>query len=451
MQPQQHTHVCTAYCRIILASISVFLLTACDPKGTFSVNTTEDAASGSLRDAITRANASTEAAVRIELPNGTYQLTRCGVDDTNVGGDLDATTRASITLVGTGPSVVIRQMCPGERVLDARGEGRLVLNGVTITGGSVASADPALPADGGGVRARGDVKLENATITQNTATGAGARSAIFGGTPTAGGAARGAGLYVGGSLDAVNSTLSLNAASGGAGADAPTPDGVAAAGGPAEGGGAYVLGAVSVSGGSLTQNRAAGGNGGYSLAAAAGGGSARGGGIAQRATTQLPLTLTATTLTGNSAQGGGANGGENLNALDPAGDATGGAIAAGGSLTGTSVTATQNTAQGGSTRTGCPPDVVCNSFAPAGAGRGGALAIAGLLTLQTSSFSSNRAASGDAFFTCRGWSCAWVGVPASPGIGGGVLSGAHLTLTEVTFSKNIAEEGLGLPTAEGLG
>jgi hypothetical protein len=142
-----------------------FVGISCD-SSTLSVGTTSDGGAGSLRAAIATANGQS-GAVTIQLPNGEYTLTRCGADDSNAGGDLDITSAASVTLVGTGDDVVIRQTCAGERVIDARGTGGLTLKRVTVTGGSL-TADTA---EGGGIRATADVALERAVITANSAVG----------------------------------------------------------------------------------------------------------------------------------------------------------------------------------------------------------------------------------------------------------------------------------------
>lgn len=118
---------------------------------TFAVTTTADGGAGSVREAVRQASAAGTAAV-VRVPAGTYALTRCGADDTGAAGDLDLATAALVTIAGTG-TVTIRQACAGERVLHARGGGRLVLDRLTITGGSVAGAAGAA-AEGGGVHAR---------------------------------------------------------------------------------------------------------------------------------------------------------------------------------------------------------------------------------------------------------------------------------------------------------
>ncbi|HMJ12404.1 MAG TPA: choice-of-anchor Q domain-containing protein [Polyangiaceae bacterium] len=134
---------------------------ACDPKPV-QVTTTADVGSGSLRAAIDAANAAGSGGARIELPTGTYQLTRCGVDDTNGSGDLDITTNAPVSLVAVGPNVVIVQTCPSDRVLDARGTGLLSLSGVALAGGSDVDV-------GGGLQAQADVIMSRSSAHGNSA------------------------------------------------------------------------------------------------------------------------------------------------------------------------------------------------------------------------------------------------------------------------------------------
>ncbi|HEY6561924.1 MAG TPA: choice-of-anchor Q domain-containing protein [Polyangiaceae bacterium] len=410
----------TGFILVFLAA----LLTACGPPATVKVIQTADGNDGSLRAAIASVNQSAGATTRIEIPAGTYDLSRCGSDDTNAGGDLDLTTNAPITIAGTGGAVTIRQTCPGERVLDAHGAGVLTLTGVTITGGSL-SGTTTQPARGGGVRAAADVQLQNAKIESNTATGAAGVAAVAGETAVDGGAAHGGGLYTAGSLTAISSSITLNTARGGTGATPSPPDAVASSGGAAEGGGAYVLGAIRIDGGLIGQNAAYGGDGGTSVVVKGGGGSVRGGGIAQAATSTAAVHLTGVTLSTNIAEGGAsAHGGDDF----PAGDASGGGVAAGGPVTAENVTAANNAALGGGGgRVHCPPGTAnCNSHALSGSARGGALAGAGVTTITTSTFTDNQAASGANYFD----------VPGAEG--GAVWAGGELRLTDATLSRNSA-------------
>src|SRR5688500_7459347 len=113
--------------RIIALLVSFAFLpvcVACQPRE-LDVTTTTDGEPGSLRSAISDANARPGGDVRIELPAGTYELTRCGSDDDNAAGDLDVAGPVRVTIEASEPNVVIRQTCEGERALDGHGSGRL--------------------------------------------------------------------------------------------------------------------------------------------------------------------------------------------------------------------------------------------------------------------------------------------------------------------------------------
>ncbi|MEZ5142331.1 MAG: hypothetical protein R2726_07390 [Acidimicrobiales bacterium] len=58
-----------------------------------------------------------------------------------------------VTLTGNGAT--IHQTCPDRRVLDHRGPGSLSLQGLTLTGGNVATSGPADGPDGLGLRSAG--------------------------------------------------------------------------------------------------------------------------------------------------------------------------------------------------------------------------------------------------------------------------------------------------------
>jgi hypothetical protein len=168
---------------------------SCDRQPVIQVTSTEDGASGSLRAAISEANRATISPVRIEVPTGTYVLTRCGSDDDNTNGDLDVNTAVPVTIVAKGPDVTIRQTCPGERVLDGRGKGLLTLTGMTLTGGASSGRGGGIQGgaialsrvtltgnhsrmDGGGICAS-TVTLDEATITNNGADGTAIGGGMF--------------------------------------------------------------------------------------------------------------------------------------------------------------------------------------------------------------------------------------------------------------------------------
>ena len=166
---------------VVLAGSTV---AAAAPVGavTVTVNTTADGGPGSLRAAIDRANAGATPTTIVLVHGSTYDLTRCDgdgttEDDTDVAGDLDVLAAQPVTVKGRGAT--IRQTCPHadhERVLDLRGDGPVLLDQVTITGGFGGS-----PEDrtghllGGGIRTvAGPLTLDRSTVTGNSAeTGGG--------------------------------------------------------------------------------------------------------------------------------------------------------------------------------------------------------------------------------------------------------------------------------------
>lgn len=382
----------------ILCCAALCGATACTPIPTITVNVTSDDGEGSLRAAIDQANRETGASVLIQLPSGTYSLSRCAADDANVGGDLDITRDGQTTIEATGPNVIINQTCAGERVLHALGSGKLSLIGVTVAGGSLVASDPSIAARGGGIRTDGDLHLARSVIKNNSSTGApGARGE--GAAGEAGGAALGGGVFVGGSLEAIESWIIDNTASGGPGGSITAAGQAASAGGSAEGGGAYVAGSVAFTTGHIERNQAKGGKGGDvdppdGRTASGDGGSARGGGLAQAATSVAAFSVTRTAVGSNAAVGGDAGGaiatfehfptGSTSGAA--AGSAFGGALASAGTLDVKNVTAVSNRAAGGSTPT-------CLACAP-GASFGGAVAAVRAGSVSNSDFRSNSCTSG---------------------------------------------------------
>ena len=123
---------------------------------------TPDGASGSLRDAIAQANASTEADT-ITLEAGTYNLTVTGDGDTL--GDLDLTDTAyKITIFGAGAGqTIIDASALSDRVFDVASGATVEIQGVTITGGSCQSGF------GAGINNEGILTLRDSTVSGNTA------------------------------------------------------------------------------------------------------------------------------------------------------------------------------------------------------------------------------------------------------------------------------------------
>ncbi|HEY6561833.1 MAG TPA: choice-of-anchor Q domain-containing protein [Polyangiaceae bacterium] len=325
----------------------------------------------------------------IEIPAGVYILEHCGSDETNDAGDLDILTSLPVALTAVGGTATIQQTCAGERVLDDRGQGKLTIAGVILTGGSLTGSDPSEPVSGGGLRAIGDVTLDKAIITGNSATGAPGLGDVAGGTAVNGGPCRGGGLYVGGSLIVRDSQIRSNRVTGGLGADAPAAGGLSSAGGSADGGGAYVVGSLRISSATIDANMAIGGNGGSGDISPSPGGSARGGGLAQEATSTARSTMDSIQLTSNVAWGGTSGTGRGV-AFSPniAGraDAMGGGLAAGGPTEIRGVKANDNKAFGGSSVgcAGCYGSV----------GQGGAIDASSTLKVTDSTLSNNTARGG---------------------------------------------------------
>jgi CSLREA domain-containing protein len=183
--------------RIFLIALVTFCFSLAASAATFVVNTTADTpdiaigdgncvdASGncSLRAAISETNALAGADI-ITLPAGTYTQTLVAADeDINAGGDWDIF--GALTINGAGQDTTILQAAatPGtatERVLENIGTSNsLTINGVTIRHGFKQSGGSS-PNFGGGIRNRGNLHLNDSTVTLNTASdGGGIRSETF--------------------------------------------------------------------------------------------------------------------------------------------------------------------------------------------------------------------------------------------------------------------------------
>jgi hypothetical protein len=431
--------------------------------GSIAVTTTVDGGPGSLRAAVIAAGAS-GTATAVDVPAGAYTLSRCGADDTGAAGDLDLRTTAAVTIAASAGSVTIRQTCPGERVLQALGGGRLTLTGLTVAGGSVIGTAGA-GAAGGGIWAQGDVVLDRTTVTGNSARGGdGATAATVTATPGAGGSARGGGLWVGGRLIGNDAILSSNTATAGAGgATAGGSSLTGGAGGAASGGGAYVVGTVALNAGSLTGDVAVGGAGGAAdggrtaadgtatAAPGGAGGSARGGGIAQQAQqSSTPVALVGVATSGNRVTGGAAGlyRTELPSLLDiaypPAGAAAGGAVSATGTIAASDVHSSDDRAVGGSsTPQSC--SFACGAGPASGAAHGGALQTASSAAVVGSIFKADTATSGEAFYGALGRVPTEFGFPAGLADGGAIDAVTNLALSATSISGSSARNGLGFP------
>jgi len=184
----------------------------------------------SLREAVSLAN-TTVGDDTIVLAAGTYALTIGQFDNTNAGGDLDHTDAGTtLTIRGAGSaSTSIIAVAVGDRVLDIRNGSNLILEDLTVTGGSETG--------GAGIQVRGgNLTTTRVVIDGNNALDLGGGIFLdapgsFTGTDTVFSnnvaTNSGGGLNVaGGSITAVNVDFIDNVASVDAGA------GVRASGGP---------------------------------------------------------------------------------------------------------------------------------------------------------------------------------------------------------------------------
>jgi hypothetical protein len=406
----------------------------------------------------------------IQLAAGTYSLTiqnTTGHDTAGLTGDLNITSAAHTLIIqGAGDSgpnaTVIDASQLMDRAFQIVNPGTTVVFQNLVIQGGLAQDDGtagALPGTtdslGGGILDNGaTLTLTNVVLQNNKALGAnGANGAngtskhLTGHAGSPGHNALGGGLYAaGGSLTLVTSTLANNQAVGGTGGD----------------------------GGAGGTNLGDGGNGG----AGANGGSARGGGVVA---TGANLTLTSSTLTMNTAQGGpgGKGGGGHFGILaggkGGAGGAGGMAQGAGFSasassavpgpvlITATGTTLSGNACLGGAGGAGGAPAFGQHTGIPApGAGGAGGTAQGGglysdsaTLVLTASTIGRNLALGGAGGAGGAGTSKSQAGTGGPGGLGGNgqgaglymtgssFLNGLLGTLTNCTISTNGAQGGPG--------
>jgi hypothetical protein len=142
---------------------------------TIDVTTTTDGGAGSLRAAITEANATPGADV-IQLPAGTYTLSIAGAgEDGNATGDLDI--EGDLTIIGAGAATTVIDAAGIDRVLEVS-SGNVTLQHVTIAGGDSGPGTTT----GGGIRKRGagDLAVLDSIVRDNHSWGGGG-IVVFGG------------------------------------------------------------------------------------------------------------------------------------------------------------------------------------------------------------------------------------------------------------------------------
>jgi hypothetical protein len=195
----------------------------------FTVTNLNDGGAGSLRQAITLANADTVPDIINFAPglSGTIDLFLTGADDTNLGGDLDILN--SVSIQGPGANVLaVEQRVLFERVFDVRpaAGSSVAISGLTITNGFSGSGD------GGGVNlaTAATLALSAVEITANGTSdglGGGVHQGVIGSVliitnstidTNSTGLADGGGILIQhGSATITNCTISGNTAGGGFG------------------------------------------------------------------------------------------------------------------------------------------------------------------------------------------------------------------------------------------
>lgn len=439
-----------------LTLLAILGTTAARADVTINVNTTTDETTTgngtcSLREAVLYANGTAEpdcapgtatGTTTVTLPSGPYVLTSgaLSVTGTTV---INGAGAASTTIDANGASQVVKI-----------GTGATVsLNGVTVTGGTsgvttgICSVTCLLfgraGVPGGGISNAGTLTLNRSAVTNNTASAgtAGIDSTNDGGA--------GGGVYNTGTLTITNSTITGNktlAANGEDGAPTTSP-GAGSNGGngglSGDGGGIdSVNGTVAISGSTLSGNSTGrggdGGKGGDGNTTGAGGNGGTGGsagvGAAIASSGTGSVTVTATTINGNTtgAGGNGGNGGAGAGAaggaagaggnggaggaIDSAvastvqdstltGNATGGGGSAGtaGTPGGAVATAGTGGAGGALTQSASGDNLVASTVASnTAAGEGGGLEIGagGSITIENTIVASNH--TGSANFNCGG-------------------------------------------------
>ncbi|WP_144434222.1 Ig-like domain-containing protein, partial [Pseudomonas caricapapayae] len=280
---------------------------------TFTVTSTSNTGTGSLREALTNAQngdiVTFSTGMTVALQSQLVVSKNITLD-----GDLNNDGVADVTLDGQNRTSVIRVNSGVTATLD----GVIITRGVASTAGASSGATiAASDALGGGINNAGNLTLRNVTVTANAAAGGGAGGGVL--SPTVGGGGGGGGGIggqngaAGGSAGTYTPT-SPSANTGGNGAGFNTVY-MGGKGGSSAGGGAGGLGVSGYTnggaGGTATSNgRTIGGGGGGSGYDANGGrGGSAVGGIYNASTGTLAIIGTSTISNNIGAGGGGGGGG----------------------------------------------------------------------------------------------------------------------------------------------
>jgi len=235
--------------------------TATIPANDLVVTNTNDAGEGSLRQAITNANAFASNDTITFSVSGTIGLTSA------LPSLVTAATAGTLTINGGG-AVTVTRSSSTFRIFIVNSGANVTLNGLTITNG--------LASNGGGILNNGGtLTVTNSTLSGNTATAGGGggilnnggtltvtNSTLSGNTATS----NGGGIFNNGTLTVTNSTLSGNTANGGggiasSGTTTVTNSTLSGNSATASGGGIGSSGLLTVTGSTLSGNSATDGGG----------------------------------------------------------------------------------------------------------------------------------------------------------------------------------------------
>lgn len=134
-----------------------------------TVTTTQDNVEGSLREAITTANANDENDTII-LPAGVYYISGATRDDDNINGDLDIDTTHGIAITGDGKYTTVIDGQSLDRVFHII-NGTVTISHLTIRGGRCGDSitDGVDGESGGGIYNNGTLYISQAIIMKNHA------------------------------------------------------------------------------------------------------------------------------------------------------------------------------------------------------------------------------------------------------------------------------------------
>lgn len=214
------------FCLVLFAAFSLSLVTATPAHAaSFTVNTTSDAGDNNPGDGLCRSTLGNRCTLRaaiqeanalsgldtINVPAGTFVLTRSGFDDTAVNGDLDI--NSTLIINGAGQNSTIIDGNDLDRVFHITGGFKVAMNNLTIQDGN----QTGIGLGGGGIaNASGLLILTNVMLTSNLAFEPGG-ALLNGGTATLNGvtitsnsASTGGGITNAGTLNITQSLIRDN-------------------------------------------------------------------------------------------------------------------------------------------------------------------------------------------------------------------------------------------------